>query len=448
MTERCRPRAALISALALVVSLTLLVSDAPRSVRAETPEDEEPEASLEDDAPVPPSEARSARDDPRRYGPFRLRNGIVLPYPLDNVFRGFAACRRGRHRHPALDIGGVGSDWGLGTPIRAMARSRVTSIGLPELDPARWGTRLTDVTTATRGRSVLPTSGEHPGYGKVWYFTKDYGRSRTGVVISTVGLEGRLKGHAITYMHLAAVHPALTVGSVVEAGQEIGLMGGTAVLEAAPHLHVAVKNKAGRNLDLGPLLGIGPTRASCRRGKAGERALRVRYSAKALEVMAILRKRLAEVPTVGRAPYCGEWSFEERVAERGLTGHRVELPAAASLDPEAPWTLSVTRLSGRWQPRLTLEDPWGNARWAGSPPSRRARGQLNVAESTTGRRGDTAAVTLRPRPERVASVVIGAWGRRGALPVDATYRFTLSRPCGAAPDEARSGGGDITAPPP
>lgn len=433
MTERRRPRAAHAVPTAVVAIVALVVSTmAQGAAHAEAPDTDESLASVEEDeATTAPGDAGAEGDDPRRYGPFRLRSGIVLPYPLDNVFRGFADCRRGRHRHPALDIGGVGPNWGLGTPIRAMARSRVTSIGSPEADPARWGTRLTDAETAIRGRSVLPTSGEHPGYGKVWYFTRDYGRSRTGVVISTIGLEGRLKGHTITYMHLAAIHPSLAVGSVVEAGQELGLMGGTAVLEAAPHLHVAVKNRAGRNLDLGPLLGIGPTRASCRRGKAGERALRKRYSAKAREVMTILRKRVAAVPTVGRAPLCGEWTFEERVDGRGLAGHRVELPPTPSVDPEAPWTLTVTRLSGRWQPRLILEDPWGNARWSGAPPPRRARGQLGVADSRTGRRGDTAAITLRPSPERVASAVIGAWGRSDSLPADATYRFTLSRPCGA-----------------
>ena len=53
--------------------------------------------------------------------------------------------------HKALDIGGVGPDWGLGTPIRSMARAKITAIHLPEDDPKRWGQRLTNAPTARRG---------------------------------------------------------------------------------------------------------------------------------------------------------------------------------------------------------------------------------------------------------------------------------------------------------
>ena len=104
--------------------------------------------------------------------------------------------------------------------------------------------------------SSLPTSAEVPGYGEVWFFTRDYGSWHTGVIVVTRLLDGPLQGYTVRYMHMAAAEPNLREGDVVEAGQEIGIMGGTAVLESTPHVHIDIEDPDGDRVDPNPVLGL------------------------------------------------------------------------------------------------------------------------------------------------------------------------------------------------
>ncbi|PKN58210.1 MAG: hypothetical protein CVU56_07180 [Deltaproteobacteria bacterium HGW-Deltaproteobacteria-14] len=414
----------------LALLVTLGIGLGPTAAAGAAPEEDDDDVAV-DVASDDDDDALAARPaDPERYGPFHLKNGLVLPYPLDKVFRGFADCRRGRHRHPALDIGGVGPSWGLGTPVRSMARARVVRVGAPEDDPERWGTRLTTAEKVRRGNRWLPTSAELPDYGRVWFFTSDYGRSRTGVFITTRVLDGRLEGHTITYMHLAAVYPGIAVGDVVEAGQEIGALGGTAVLESAPHVHVSIHNRRDRALDVGPILGIGPTAAQCRRGKRGERALRARYSRNAVKLMAELRRDEERTATRSAAPTsCGSWTYEGAF-EPGdsVVRHRVLLPPA-----EGAATITVERtdaLRTKWRPKLELRDAWGTTLWSGSKADRADVRRFGLKGGESGRRRKPAALTVAPPEPTALAVVVTAWGK-GWPPPGARYRLTVTRPCAA-----------------
>ena len=117
--------------------------------------------------------------------------------------------------------------------------------------------------TATRGGREIPRSAVIEGYGKVYFFTKNKGRWRSGTVVITEGLGGPLGGHEIRYMHLAAVKPGLKVGDVLEMGDELGLLGGTGVQQSAPHLHLDIQDPDGQRVDVAPLLGLPPTAADC-----------------------------------------------------------------------------------------------------------------------------------------------------------------------------------------
>src|SRR5690606_23663698 len=79
---------------------------------------------------------------------------------------------------------------------------------------------------------------------------------RTGNMVVTVGLDGRLANHRIRYMHLGAARPDLKVGDIVEAGEEIGILGGTAVQEADPHVHIDIRDPDGEAVDVAPLIGL------------------------------------------------------------------------------------------------------------------------------------------------------------------------------------------------
>ena len=181
--------------------------------------------------------------------------GYVAPYSTANLISDFWECR-GHRRHRGIDLAGVGTDSGLGTPVVSLARARITHVGTPEIDPYRYGRRLENRSSVRRGGEELPTSGHVPGYGDVWFFTSSYGSWRTGVIISTEILDGPLAGHRVRYMHLAAPHPNLEVGDVVEAGQELGVMGGTAILESTPHIHLDAEDASGRRVDLAPYIGL------------------------------------------------------------------------------------------------------------------------------------------------------------------------------------------------
>jgi hypothetical protein len=243
------------------------------------------------------------RLDEPRYRALFLPSGVALPYPLDHLMRGWTPCtRRGHHR--AIDIGGVGADDGLGTPVRAMAHARVTRIGLPSKEPARYGAPLTEGDTVRRGHHDLPVKAEVPGYGVVHFFTRNYGAHRSGALIALEGLSGPLQGYSLTYMHLAAVRPDLEVGSVVRAGEAIGLMGGTAVQRDRPHLHLEIDHPDGRRVDPGRILGIGPTAVRCRSSETAQRGVRASYQREADTLMRRLRRaeRLTISPEPVREP--------------------------------------------------------------------------------------------------------------------------------------------------
>lgn len=194
------------------------------------------------------------------------RRGIVQPYPLTNVFSTFGDCRPGGRTHAGLDVGGVGQEGGIGTPIYAMSRAKVTYIGRPEDDPEKFGQPDEGKGYTQRGpRSMkLPRSREIPGYGLVNFFTRTYGSWRTGTILVMEGVEGPLKGHRIRYMHLGAVHPELRVGDMLEGGQEVGLMGGTAILHDMPHVHIDIENAKGERIDVAPLIGLPSDNTRCR----------------------------------------------------------------------------------------------------------------------------------------------------------------------------------------
>ena len=95
-----------------------------------------------------------------------------------------------------------------------------------------------------------------PEYGQVYFFTRNYGRWRSGTIISIELIDGPLKGHTVRYMHLGAVHPSMELDGIVERGQEIGVMGGTAVMQDLPHLHIDVTGPRARRVDPSPFIGI------------------------------------------------------------------------------------------------------------------------------------------------------------------------------------------------
>lgn len=196
-----------------------------------------------------------------------LPSGLALPYPTRRVFRGFGPCLasdRGsaKHYHEALDLGGVGPNGGLGTAVRSMTRARVTRVGRASERPDEYGTPDLGDGVVVRGGRSYPRTAEVAGYGLVAYFSRAQGSWRSGNIVETVALGGALDGHRIRYMHLAAVRPDLASGDMLEPGEELGLLGGTGVMESSPHLHVDVRDADDHAVDIGPWLGLPPT-ATC-----------------------------------------------------------------------------------------------------------------------------------------------------------------------------------------
>jgi murein DD-endopeptidase MepM/ murein hydrolase activator NlpD len=200
--------------------------------------------------------------------PERLPSGVALPYPTAHVFRGFGRCRGERHRHEAIDLGGVGPDGGLGTPVRSMVRAEIVMIGSGHTRPREFGRPLKGRGKVVRGGRKLPRTKEIPGYGEVHFFTLGRGKWRSGTLVETLGLEPPLAGHRIRYLHLGAVRPDLGPGDVVMAGEEIGLLGGTGVQMASPHVHIDIRGPADEAVDVAPLIGLPPT------ARCGEARLR------------------------------------------------------------------------------------------------------------------------------------------------------------------------------
>ena len=200
--------------------------------------------------------------------------GIAAPYSLARVTGTFGDCRPGGRQHRGLDISGVGPNSGLGTPVRAMTRAKILRVALPGTDVARYSRFDRRSGKTKRNKKWLPRSLEVPGYGPVYFFTRGHGRARTGVMIVTQAIGGPLHGHTIRYMHLGAIHPALSEGGVLEAGQELGLMGGTAVQESSPHVHIDIETPEGKRVDVAPFLGLEADHGRCKRKKRGKKKKR------------------------------------------------------------------------------------------------------------------------------------------------------------------------------
>lgn len=215
--------------------------------------------------PAPPAHVDDGRTlvrEPIQVAP--LERGFAFPYPVDRIFGTFGDCRPGGRQHRGLDLGGVGPNAGLGSPIRSMVRAEVISIHRPEDNPGRYGRPDTRGGDTERGNQMLPRSGHVPGYGTVHYFTRDYGDWHTGAMIVTRAVGTRIDGYQIRYMHVGAVDPELRPGDIVEAGQRIAVMGGTAVMHDLPHVHIDVEDLRGRRVDVAPLLGLEADTSRCR----------------------------------------------------------------------------------------------------------------------------------------------------------------------------------------
>jgi hypothetical protein len=372
--------------------------------------------------------AHAAPDDP--YRKLRLDSGLFLPYPLDNLFRGWVECT-GRGHHKALDIGGVGDDYGVGTPIRAMAKAKVIAIGRPEDDADRFGTPLTGVSTVERSGHTLPASRQIAGYGTVHFFTRDYGRHRSGGQLSLLVLEGPLAKHELHYLHIAAVHPDLEVGDTVEAGAEIALMGGTAVLDAPPHLHLSIEAPDGKSVDVGKVLGIGSTRVPCGSGDATRQAIRARYTKAAKILMSALRKQpLEELQRPAPLTLCGAHVVTGDFASGVKRVH--SLTISPLLDAEGkpiPFTIEHRQLAGkRWAPRIQVKTTSGIALFTGTLTTLQARRIASFKSEGSGRRGP-AKVIVTPKKDEPLLIEALPWPADKRALRDAQFELVIDRPC-------------------
>ena len=387
-------------------------------------------------APAPPPPPRTSRvssigayDSPWEL--HRFRNGITAPYPLKRIFRGFGKCRRGVQKHQAIDIAGVGKDWGLGTPVRAMVRSRVTFIGLPEDNPKKFGRRDMGKGKVVRSGSELPRRQNIPPYGMVRFFTLEHGSSRTGVLLKTRGLDTPLKGHTIRYMHLAAVHPDLKPGVIIEAGQEIGLMGGTAIQESPPHVHIDIANTRGNRVDVAPLLGLPGTRKDCGKIYRAERSAKRRPRKLKSDPDLLLAERDVWTRSVD-ADLCEKWTRREDFASGRYIAHDLLIPLDRK-DRKKNLLLTLIRHEGRFKPRLMLLDTTGEVLFdgrerttLGKKKSPGLKIQHDGSESH-----QTWKITMR-RPKTLIVRITG-WGNgvKSKRPdADAVYGFHAQQQCG------------------
>jgi hypothetical protein len=373
--------------------------------------------------------------DPALHADFYLENGITLPYPLDNLFRGWTECASRRGHHKALDIGGVGPWAGLGTPVRAMGPGRVLKVGLPTDAPDRYGDVLDNVETTVRSGRELPTHAFVEGYGDVHFFTRNYGRHRSGVVVTLRIDAGPLERHVIHYMHLAAVHPLITPGAEVRAGQEIGLMGGTGVQFDSPHLHLAIENPAGEYIDPGRVLGIGSTRAGCRAGKDGRAAVRARYTKDARALMKDLREGRRRTREEARPlEACHNHEIDGDFSNGEVSVHRFRL-SAPGVGSSGPLTIRVEPATSgryRWRPRLAILDaattPLFDGRRKTPYAERRQTFELKRLRSPRG------AIQLRipAPPSNGLHVELGSFDEHPRVLRQGSWKLVIEHACGSA----------------
>lgn len=191
-----------------------------------------------------------------------ISQGYAQPYPYGNLLRQFD----GNHcRHRGLDIGAVGVvNGGIGTVVNSATPGVVTFIGRAGGDVREFGKLDKRSGNVKRTGRVYPRQILVPGYGLVYPFSRTYGRWRSGTVIIIRITDGPLKDHTMRYMHLADVRPDLRVGARIEAGEHIGLMGGTAVMDSWPHVHIDVTDPNGKRIDPAPYIGLLETISHCK----------------------------------------------------------------------------------------------------------------------------------------------------------------------------------------
>ena len=192
-----------------------------------------------------------------------IEPGYVQPYPYGNLMRLYNG---NRCRHRGLDIGTVGSEnGGMGTVINSATPGVITFIGRTGQDTFNFGKADTRAGTTRRTGKTYPRQILVPGYGLVYPFSRNYGKWRSGTIIAIRITQGPLKDHIVRYMHLAAVRPDLHVGDSVQAGEHIALMGGTAILESWPHVHIDLEPPDRKRTDLAPYIGLPHTGAECKK---------------------------------------------------------------------------------------------------------------------------------------------------------------------------------------
>lgn len=394
-------------------------------------------------------------------------DGLVVPYPTRKMFRGFGKCTGHKHVHEAIDLGGIGPDWGLGTPIRAMAKSKVTFIGRPADNPGEFGIPDTRPGEVLRGGKMLPRSAVVPGYGLVHFFTENKGRWRSGTVIVTIATEGKLAGHKIRYMHLGAVHPDLRVGSRVAAGQEIGIMGGSGVMHSAPHVHIDIATPKGKRVDVAPLLGMRST-ATCAGHKVAMKGKPQEYSAGAARDVKMLRGHSATTysATTGitytssaavaqkatastrelakpkakpgsasnsrvwsrkaRVAKCGKYKRKDNFASGEFYGHDMKVKVKAGQKFKA----ELRRTKGSYKPRLNIVER-GNVVYDGAG-RKGVAGSIRAKRIEPGHSSSKARVEIDVLADTELSFRVTAWpkGAHGLLlPRDGAYKLTIKHAC-------------------
>ncbi|HRE89248.1 MAG TPA: M23 family metallopeptidase, partial [Myxococcota bacterium] len=408
-----------------------------------------------DDTPLEdrPSARRPTRQrmdkalDASVYSTRLIEDGLAFPYPANKFFRGFGPCRGRRHHHEGIDLGGVGPEWGIGTPIRSMSKAEILFIGTGEDDPDQFGSPDKRPGEALRGDKMLPRSREIEGYGKVYFFTRTKGRWRSGNIMVTRAIDGPLEGHTIRYLHLAAFRPDLKVGDVLEVGEELGLMGGTGVQESAPHLHLDIAAPDGKRVDVAPMLGLAPT-ASCKdKNDRDERdeprvlASRERKAEPApAEVKQDKPKRVADQeperlaarnPKKSHDPYAHleDEQADKRDEKRAAvhSGGRLEVARCKStkrsddfasgrfdrhvyeveLDKKGSFSVELKKTEGKWKPRLEVDG--GAARTLAS-----------------GKLGGKAVSSVKADAGTL-KIEISGWD--GQPPTDASYTLVVKEKC-------------------
>jgi len=193
--------------------------------------------------------------------------GFAYPVEHPRLMRGFdgAGCF-----HQGIDIGAYGPHGGVGKTVFAITESVVTFIGTPEKSAHRYGRRDRRSGMVKRGGYVVPRRMDVDGYGTVYPVTRNHGAARTGVFLVTQALHPLIEGYSVRYMHFAALRSDLKVGDILKAGEEIGIMGSTAILESAPHVHIDMEDQRNVRVDVAPFIGLNRLLASkCRpRNKA------------------------------------------------------------------------------------------------------------------------------------------------------------------------------------